>query len=248
LVFAGHLDLGVQRWSLEHGMMVRRTGSGPSIVWMHGLGESSVSFEPVVAAMPGFAHVLVDLPGYGRSPWPAQPMGLDELAEHLARWVDPDAVVIGHSMGGVLAGLVAERTRVRRVVDVEGNVTLGDCHISGIAAAIDDPIRALEAVIEQLTAVPRAYEAALAFAMPAMFHRHAKDLVAVSASDTLAARVASLGALFVAGVPDGICDASKHELDRAGARWIGIERAGHWVYLDQTRRFVDEVTRFITEP
>ena len=44
-------------------MVVRRAGAGPRIVWIHGLGESSVSFEPVVAAMPGFTHVLVDLPG-----------------------------------------------------------------------------------------------------------------------------------------------------------------------------------------
>ena len=53
----------LMQWSLEHGMVVRRAGAGPRVVWIHGLGESSVSFEPVVAAMPGFTHVLVDLPG-----------------------------------------------------------------------------------------------------------------------------------------------------------------------------------------
>jgi pimeloyl-ACP methyl ester carboxylesterase len=98
-------------FSLEHGMSVRRTGSGPRIVWVHGLGESSTSFEPVVAKMPGFEHVLIDLPGYGRSPWvPA--MGLEALADHLAAWLPPDSFVIGHSMGGVLATLIAERDRI----------------------------------------------------------------------------------------------------------------------------------------
>ena len=32
---------------------------------------------------------------------------------------------------------------------------------------------------------------------------------------------------------------------RHGVKWVGIEPAGHWVYLDQLERFVDEVTGFI---
>jgi pimeloyl-ACP methyl ester carboxylesterase len=233
------------RWSLEHGMVVRRTGSGPRVVWVHGLGESSVSFEPVVAAMPGFAHVLVDLPGYGRSPWPEQGSGLSALADHLAAWLDPDAFVIGHSMGGVLATLIAERRAVAGIVNIDGNLSRGDCNISGIAAAIDDPARALDTVREAMREAPRSYQAALGFAMPAMFHRHATELVEISATETLAGRVAKLRSLFVAGVPRGICEASRALLDRAGARWVGIEPAGHWVYLDQTAQFVAEVTAFL---
>jgi 3-oxoadipate enol-lactonase len=235
------------RWSLENGMVVRRTGSGPRVVWVHGLGESSVSFEPVVAAMPGFSHVLVDLPGYGRSPWPEQASGLDVIADHLAAWLDPDAFVIGHSMGGVLATLIAERRAVAGIVNIDGNISRGDCNFSGKAAAIADPVRALDAIRELVAGdgSPRSYQAALGFAMPAMFHRHAKDLVEISATETLAGRVAKLRSLFVAGVPRGICDASRALLDRAGARWVGIEPAGHWVYLDQTARFAAEVTAFL---
>src|SRR5690348_8143173 len=101
------------RWSLEAGMVVRRTGggAGPRVIWIHGLGESSVSFEPVIARMPGFSHVLVDLPGYGRSPWPEAATGLVTLADHLAGWLGSEpAFLVGHSMGGVLAQVVAERT------------------------------------------------------------------------------------------------------------------------------------------
>lgn len=238
-------------WSLEHGMVVRRTGAGPRLVWIHGLGESSVSFEPVVAAMPGFSHVLVDLPGYGRSPWPDAAIGLDALATSLAAWLPPDSAVIGHSMGGVLATLLAERAQVRAIVDVDGNISLGDCNFSSKAAAVPSPEDALRTVAEQvyvdgLTRPElRGYHAAMRFAMPAMFHRHAQDLVDMSKTETLAARLAKLNALFVAGVPDGICQASRAMLTRAGARWVGIERAGHWVYLDQPARFVAEVTGFL---
>jgi pimeloyl-ACP methyl ester carboxylesterase len=236
-------------WALERGMVVRRTGSGPRVVWIHGLGESSVSFEPVVAAMPGFSHVLVDLPGYGRSPWPEAAIGLEALAEHLAGWLEPGSFVIGHSMGGVLATLIGERARA--IVNIDGNISLGDCTFSSKAAAIDDPVTSLATVRAQVYVdgatrpALRGYFAAMTFAMPAMFHRHAQDLVRLSKAEVLAARIAKLPALFVAGVPDGICEASRALLARAGARWVGIEPAGHWVYLDQTARFVDEVTAFL---
>src|SRR6266545_1034424 len=125
------------KWSLEHGMVVRRIGQGPRVVWIHGLGESSMSFEPVLAKLPGCQHVLVDLPGYGRSPWPVHALGLDDIADVLARWLDEErpATIIGHSMGGVLCTLIAERTAVRAVVNIDGNVTRGDCTFSALASA-----------------------------------------------------------------------------------------------------------------
>src|SRR5215475_6663574 len=94
------------RWSLEAvgpaerapgpvpapAMMVRRFGSGPELVWIHGLGEQSRSLDAIAAhpALAGFSHVLIDLPGYGRSPWPeddVQPDDLEQLADRLAGWI-----------------------------------------------------------------------------------------------------------------------------------------------------------------
>jgi pimeloyl-ACP methyl ester carboxylesterase len=220
------------RWSLEHGMSVRRIGSGPHVVWIHGLGESSTSFDPVVAGMPGFTHVLPDLPGYGRSPWPAEPTGLDALAELLAAWAatEPPAIWIGHSMGGVLATLVAERAPVRGLVNVEGNITRGDCVFSGQAAAFDADAFASHGLAELRARVYadglahpplRGYAAAMYFASPRVFHRHACDLVALSASDVLAPRLARLRACSV--------------------RTATLSPAGHWAHLDQPSAFLGTV-------
>ncbi len=252
------------RWGLEHGMQVRRAGQGgrpgPRVVWIHGLGESSVSFEPVIEKLPGFDHVLVDLPGYGRSPWPDAPLGLTEVADRLARWLDDDrpAVIAGHSMGGVLCTLVAERTAVRAVIDIDGNLTRGDCTFSALASAYPEAdfcargfseMRAQVYADGQTRPELRTYHAAMCFASPAMFHRHARELVELSSEGTLGPRLAALHvpALFVAGVPSGICADSRALLDRLGVRWLGIAPAGHWVYLDQLDRFAAEVTRFLTE-
>jgi pimeloyl-ACP methyl ester carboxylesterase len=89
----------------------------------------------------------------------------------------------------------------------------------------------------------------MCLAQPAMFHLHARELVHASTEGTLGPRLAALHVpkLFIAGVPDGICAESRALLDRLGVRWIGLEPAGHWVYLDQLDRFAAEVQRFLAD-
>ena len=257
------------KWSLETAgaggdgpaMMVRRFGSGPELVWLHGLGEQSRSLDAIAAhpAFAGYSHVLPDLPGYGRSPWPEQPDDLERLAERLVGWLgDRRPTLIGHSMGGVLTTLIAERIAVRAVVDVEGNLSFGDCTHSAMAAAYspDDFVHhgfaaMRHAVYDDGRSDPalRGYHAAMTLASPHVFHHHALELVAMSRPEMLTARLAALSApvLFVAGVPGGICERSRALLDRHGVRWVGIMPAGHWVHIDQADRFAQTVAEFLAE-
>lgn len=250
-------------WSFEHDMMVRRSGSGPEIVWIHGLGEWSVSYD-AIARHPRFAdfsHTLPDLPGYGRSPWPAElPAGdsLDQLADHLAAWLAPrpPAVLIGHSMGGVLATLVAERVPARGVVDIDGNLSHGDCSFSARGAGwtlAEFTARGFAELRAEILSegardpALQGYHAALCASSPEMFHRNSIDLVRLSSTDTLAARLAALRcpALFVAGIPDGVCEHSRTLLERDHVRWVGIEPAGHWIFIDAPDAFADAVAPFL---
>jgi len=246
------------RWSLEQGMVVRRVGSGPRVVWIHGLGESSVSFEASVPKLPGYTHVLVDLPGCGRSAWPDRPASIEGTADALASWLanDPPAVLIGHSLGGVIATLVSERTAVRGVIDIDGNLTRGDCTFSAAASGYSydafvahgfDEMRRQIYADGATRADLRGYHAALMFASPHVFHRHAGELVELSMTSTLASRLAVLGnkALFLTGATDGICPDSRVQLDAHHVPWIGIEGAGHWVYVDRPEPFTAEVARFL---
>src|SRR3569832_2804413 len=186
-------------FSTEAGMSVRRLGTGAELVWIHGLGESSTSFEPVVAKLPQFAHTLIDLPGYGRSAWPAEPFGLEALADHLAAWLKPRplATLIGHSMGGVLAVLLAERGAARAIIDIDGNVTRADCTFSAQATAItetefvDGGFAAIRDTVyrDGVAEAPlRTYHAAMCFAQPRTFYKQATALVALSETGSMAPR------------------------------------------------------------
>ncbi len=240
--------------SLDHGMLVRTRGaaSGRTIVYLHGLGESGLCFERLTRhpALAGFRHVVPDLPGYGRSAWPARAMGLDEVADHVAGWLDargaPAPIVVGHSMGGVVGVLLAERAAhaVGALVNVEGNVTMADCTFSGRAVAcalVDFERGGFEALRDHVHAdgvhdpALRGYHASMCFADPRTFHRHAQDLVAASQGDSMLARLAALRVplVYVAGVPGGAAARSLELLDAAGLRVVRVSPAGHWPFIDQ---------------
>jgi pimeloyl-ACP methyl ester carboxylesterase len=78
--------------TVEKGMFVRETGpvgKTPALLWIHGLGESGLCFEKIVGhpRLKPLRHLVPDLPGYGRSAWPQEPMTLEAAAGHLASWL-----------------------------------------------------------------------------------------------------------------------------------------------------------------
>jgi pimeloyl-ACP methyl ester carboxylesterase len=258
-------------WSQQHGMVVRSFGNGIDLIWIHGLGEQSASFDAIARhpAFAKYAHILVDLPGYGRAPWPALPApGEDSLvhaADLLARWIDQRPaddqnlpVLMGHSQGGVLATLVAERTSVRGVVNIDGNLTIGDCTFSATAkqyTADDFAAHGFAAMRDRVyrdgvnDLALRGYHAAMCMASPYVFHRNALDLVAASERGDLTARFAALSCptLFVAGAPGGICTLSLEGLRRAGVHTVAIEPSGHWPFIDRPDAFAFAVADFLAK-
>lgn len=84
----------------------------PTIVMLHALGGSARSFDPVAAAMPEVETIAVDLPGFGHAV-AANDFSVDSMVEHVAALVAARAaerwMLVGHSMGGKVATLLARR-------------------------------------------------------------------------------------------------------------------------------------------
>lgn len=91
----------------------RRTGSGPTLVFLHYWGGSARTWDDVVDRLPGRDVVTLDLRGWSRSRALPGPFSLRQLADDTLRVVAAaglsDIVLVGHSMGGKVAQLVASR-------------------------------------------------------------------------------------------------------------------------------------------
>lgn len=91
-------------------LVVERRGSGPAVLFIHGIGGRWQMFEPVLdrIAAAGYEVIALDLPGFGASRAQASllpsPRG---YAEWLTTWLASEAIarphVVGNSMGGGIA-------------------------------------------------------------------------------------------------------------------------------------------------
>ncbi len=237
-----------------------------TILYVHGLGESALCFERLMAdqRLARWHHLAVDLEGYGKSSWVAEPRSLDQHAEALAGMVNRRGdlgalVVLGHSMGGVIGARLCEQlgAEVRAFVNVEGNVSLPDCGYSSRAVkfSLEDWLdhgfdRVLDAIYHhegESAEVRRAYGASIQMCDPRAYHRNSRELVETSTTETMARRLAALESrvIYVHGSPRGTCEGSLELLERAGVEKLRIDGAGHWPFLDQHDAFVEELAAFL---
>jgi pimeloyl-ACP methyl ester carboxylesterase len=105
-------------------LSVRDEGRGEPLVLVHGAGTSSAVWRRAMPLLTERHRVIApDVPGYGGSPAAGRGFALEEVADRLAAGLDEAGVpagydLVGHSMGGAIAILLAARCpeRVRRLV------------------------------------------------------------------------------------------------------------------------------------
>ena len=91
-----------------------RAGSGTPVILLHGFGESLLSWAGVFDRLARDADVIaVDLPGFGLSSKPAAGYTADSMATVISAFLDRlglrRIVLVGHSLGGVVATAMAVR-------------------------------------------------------------------------------------------------------------------------------------------
>jgi pimeloyl-ACP methyl ester carboxylesterase len=126
-----------------HAVTYRTAGSGPVLLLLHGITNSSETWEPVVGALAeNFTIIAPDLLGHGQS---ARPRGDYSLGAHASGVRDllsaldvARATVVGHSLGGGVAMQFAYQfpERCERLVLVSSGGLGREVHLLLRAAAL----------------------------------------------------------------------------------------------------------------
>jgi pimeloyl-ACP methyl ester carboxylesterase len=94
---------------------VEVTGDGPDVILIPGLTASKEVWRGTVAAVPGYRYHLIQVSGFAGAPARGNAQGpvVAPLAEEIARYIEANGLrrpaVVGHSMGGTLALMLAAR-------------------------------------------------------------------------------------------------------------------------------------------
>jgi esterase len=246
-------------------------GSGPPVAILHGLFGSGRNWRSVAQHLAAGHRVLTfDLRNHGASPW-ADEMSYGDMVEDLrasfrARGIER-ATLVGHSMGGKVAMLMAllHPDEVDRLVIVDivpaANPPNLLAYIRAMRAAdLHGVKRRAEVDVALAAAVPDPAERAFLLQNLVVDENAARwrlNLEAIERSfpqilgfPDLPAGTAYPGpALFVAGARSNYVQ-PEHEpgIRRLfpRARIVRIEGAGHWVHAEQPQAFLHTVGRFLS--
>ncbi|MFJ2766692.1 alpha/beta fold hydrolase [Streptomyces sp. NPDC087300] len=234
------------------GSQVRWTevdGVGPARVYVHGLGAASTVYHAHIAARPeltGRRSLFVDLPGHGISDRPADfRYTLEDHADALAAALDAARVtgaeIVGHSMGGSVAIVLAHRRPdlVSRLVLTEANldpmppVTAGSLGIASYEE--EDFVNGGHARV--LGKVGSTWAATMRLADPLALHRSATGLIEGS-HPTMRRMLVDLAIdrVYIQGALSGELP-GEDGLVAAGVRVVTVPDAGHNVMFDRPEAF-----------
>jgi len=104
-------------------MLTSRTqGTGKALVLLHGWGMNSGAFSPIVPTLAqDFTVICVDLPGFGENHLTLpSPYTLASVADAVAGVISDNAIVVGWSLGGLVAQqmALAHSEKVARLITI----------------------------------------------------------------------------------------------------------------------------------
>ena len=158
------------------------------LVFIHGWGQHSGAWQPLLDGLSAHAVHTLALPGHDGTQWQAPGFDLDKLVDAYAAQVPAQCVVIGWSLGGIIALRWAQRypQQVRQLVVMASTPCFGQRPDWPHGAAAE---------------VQAAFAAAVA-AAPVQALQHFSDLLAEGEADVRGVRRQLRALLAAAPIPD----------------------------------------------
>jgi pimeloyl-ACP methyl ester carboxylesterase len=244
---------------------VEVTGAGPDVILIPGLTASSKVWRPAAAAVPGYRYHLIQVSGFAGAPARGNAHGeiVAPLADEIARYIRANGLrrpaIVGHSMGGTLALMLAARhpESVGKVMVVDmlpqpaellGASATG---ISGLADTLRDlsgtPLG--RSLIDSAIRVFGNDSTDNLKSDPDVVARATHDLALTDLTPELPRIKAPLTVLYAAPDPGlGPPADSVYREAYAGdpaAHLVRIDGSGHMIMADQPRRFEEELRKFL---
>ena len=241
---------------------VTERGNGPDVILIPGLTGSREVWTGTAAAVPGYRYHLVQVAGFAGTPPRGNARGnvVAPLAEEVARYIAARGLrrpaIVGHSMGGTVAMMVAARHSQR-----VGKVMVVDMlpQPAGIIGGSAQTMRGLADSLRDLSATPggrRLVESAIRLfgnpesgADPDVVARATHELALTDLTPELPRIAAPLTVVYASLDPSRrAADDSRYRAAYAkkrGARLVRIDDSGHMVMYDQPVRFRAELKAFL---
>jgi pimeloyl-ACP methyl ester carboxylesterase len=230
-------------------------GTGPARVHVHGLGAASGPYTAHLSAYPALAGrrtLYVDLPGFGISDRPADfGYTLEEHAGAVAAVLDAAVVrgaeVVGHSMGGSVAIVLAHRRPdlVSRLVLAEANLDPRppqSASSSGIASWSEEEFVHGGGFAATLERVGWMWGSTMRLADPLALYRSARGLFS-GTEPTMRAMLTGMDiprTFLVGEKSDELTDLAG--LAASGVQVITVPAAGHCIMFDNPGAYVAAIS------
>lgn len=245
---------------------VEVTGTGPDVILIPGLTASKEVWRGTVGAIPGYRYHLIQVSGFAGAPARGNAKGdvVAPLAEEIARYIDASGLnrpaIVGHSMGGTLAMMIAARhpDRVGRVMAVD--ILPQPAALMGANAAnlrgLSGLLRGLGSTEEGRGLIDSAIrlfgddQAANTKSDPDVVARATQELAVTDLTPELNRIRAPLTVVYAVADPAyGPSTARTYASAYAparNARLVPVERSGHMIMRDQPSRFREALRAFLS--
>lgn len=245
-----------------------RFGKGPAVVFLHGLGgDSSVFIDEMQKLEATHTVLLIDLPGHGQSKAPPPHIELPVIAKQItdlmaAQKIGP-AVVVGHSLGGTLAGYVAlaDKAAVRGLVIIDSMFApypIPQEELDRLRFQLGrDPARALRGFFGPMTKDVRQLDKLVASAWRTSPQTLVGYLDFVSERDDLRRRASEISVpVHVLATPmltDNQTDPARVKMALGQVGYGGVTqlsydlfpKARHWLFWDEPEAFHASLQKFL---